>query len=288
LLELPRRHNATLIVVTHDLHLAQQADRIVSLLGGKLVSVVAPGPSALAGDRPVARLPAVPSTPLAEIPVAEGLVPGELTPLGSGLGRFLVGFAGWVLLVAALLWGVDYVAARWQQKTIVQKQEVRKRSQELALQKLRADIEDVAYQSDGSYAVTIYLNNPDPEKPFYVLGPTCRVFVQVDQSWQQLPAAAVGFEARGVHEVTGKQLYRIGFRADVRRYEELIKCYLHVRIENVMTVSDSTEPDNDIFQRTDVYYIYLKPQMVSEAEVRQRNGWKDGALVPRWMAMPAH
>src|SRR5262249_4644450 len=155
LLKLPRRHNATLIVVTHDRHLAEQADRIVSLRGSKLVSVVAPEPSALAEDHPVARLPAVPSMPLAEVPVAEGLVPGELTPLGSGLGRFLVGFAGWVLLVAALLWGGNYVAARWQQKTIVQKQEVRKRSQELALQKLRADIEDVAYQGDGSYAATI-------------------------------------------------------------------------------------------------------------------------------------
>jgi hypothetical protein len=112
--------------------------------------------------------------------------------------------------------------------------------------------------------------------------------VQVDQTWQELPATAVGFEARQVHQVTGKQLYRIGFRADVRRYEELIKGYLHVRIDNVMAVSDSTEAGNDIFQRTDSYYVYLKPQSVSEAVVRQRNGWKDGALVPRWIAMPAH
>jgi putative ABC transport system ATP-binding protein/macrolide transport system ATP-binding/permease protein/lipoprotein-releasing system ATP-binding protein len=270
------------------LHLARQADRVVCLQSGKLVSVATPEPSPLVETRSDAWLSAVPSTPLPEGPLAERLVPTELTPLGSGLGRFLVGFAGWVLLVAAALWGGNHLTARWQQESIAQKQEIRKQSQELALQKLRADIEDVAYRSDGSYEATIYLNNPDPEKPFYVLGPTCRVFVQVDQSWQQLPVTAVGFEERGVHEVIGKQSYRISFRADVRRYEELIKGYLHIRIDNLMVVSDSAEPADDIFQRTDGYYIYLKPQTASEAEVRQRNGWKDGALVPRWIAMPAH
>jgi hypothetical protein len=110
----------------------------------------------------------------------------------------------------------------------------------------------------------------------------------VDQTWQQLPATAVGFEEQRVQEVTGKQRYRIDFRADVRRYEELIKGYLHIRIDNIMVVSDSAEPAHDIFERTDGYYIYLKPQAVSEEEVRQRNGWKSGALVPRWIAMPAH
>jgi putative ABC transport system ATP-binding protein/macrolide transport system ATP-binding/permease protein/lipoprotein-releasing system ATP-binding protein len=204
------------------------------------------------------------------------------------LGRFLVGFAGWVLLVAAALWGGNYVTARWQQKSIAQKQQTRKKSEELALQKLRAGMEDVAYRDDGSYEATVYLLNPDPEKPVHVLGPTCRVFVQVDQTWHPLPATAVGFEERGAREVTGKQLYRIGFRADVRRYDELIKGYLHVRIDNTMVVSDRAEPADDLFQRTDSYYVYLKPQTVSEAEVRRRNGWKTGAMVPRWIGMPAH
>jgi putative ABC transport system ATP-binding protein/macrolide transport system ATP-binding/permease protein/lipoprotein-releasing system ATP-binding protein len=286
--ELHRRHDATLIVVTHDVHLARQADRIVSLQGGKLVSVVAPETSAPAGADRDGVPPTAPSMPPPDVPPAEGLVPSDPTPLGAGLGRFLVGFAGWVLLVAAALWGGNYVTAQWQQKSIAQRQETRKKSEELALQKLRANVEDVAYRNDGSYEATIYLLNPDPQKPFHVLGPTCRVFVQVDQTWHQVPATAVGFEERGVREVTGKQLYRIGFRADVRRYDELLKGYLHVRIDNTMVVSDRAEPADDIFQRTDSYYVYLKPQTVSEAEVRRRNGWQSGALVPRWIAMPAH
>jgi hypothetical protein len=204
------------------------------------------------------------------------------------LGRFLVGFAGWVLLVVAFLWGGNYLAARWQRQAIVQKLEQRKRSQDLALQQLRADVEDVSYRDDGGYEVRLYLNNPDPKKPIYVLGPTLRVYVQVQRSWHELPVAAGDFEERAVQEVDGKKYYRIVFRSDVRGWDELLKGYLHVRISNVMVVSDNPEPGDDLFQRTDDYYLYLKPQNVTEDEVRRRNGWKEAALVPRWMAMPSH
>jgi putative ABC transport system ATP-binding protein/macrolide transport system ATP-binding/permease protein/lipoprotein-releasing system ATP-binding protein len=280
---LHRAHNTTLIVVTHDAALAQQADRVLSLHAGRVASVVQPGPAAVACVEPATS--ALPPPPVA---VPAGLAPGEPAPLGAGLGRFLVGFAGWVLLVAAFLWGGNYVAARWQRQAIVQKQEQRKQSQDLALQQLRADVEDVSYREDGGYEVRLYLNNPDPKKPIYVLGPALRVYVQVQRSWQELPATAAGFEERAVKEVTGKKFYRIVFRSDLRGWDELLKGYLHVRISNVMVVSDSPEPADDLFQRTDDYYFYLKPQNVSEDEVRRRNGWKEAALVPRWMAMPSH
>jgi putative ABC transport system ATP-binding protein/macrolide transport system ATP-binding/permease protein/lipoprotein-releasing system ATP-binding protein len=285
--ELHRAHHTTLIVVTHDSHLASQADRFIYLQSGKLVSVVRPEPAALAGRQSAAAAPAPPTPADPESP-QPALAPGEPTPLGAGLGRFLVGFVGWVLLVAAVLWGGNFLTARFQRQAIVQKQEERKQSQELALQQLRADIEDVTYRPDGGYEVSLYVNNPAAKKPFYVLGPSARVFVQVDRSWQGVPVSAAGFEERGVHEVTGKQVYRFAFRADLPRYEEQIKGYLHVRVTNVMVVSDSPEPADDLFQRTDDYYVYLKPQKVSDDEVRKRNGWKGGALVPRWIAMPSH
>jgi hypothetical protein len=57
---------------------------------------------------------------------------------------------------------------------------------------------------------------------------------------------------------------------------------------NVMFISENPEPTGNLFERNDDYYIYLKPQELSEDEVRRRNGWKEGALVSRWIAMPAH
>ena len=32
----------------------------------------------------------------------------------------------------------------------------------------------------------------------------------------------------------------------------------------------------------------LKPLNLSDDEVRRRNGWKPGAIVPRWIAMLPH
>jgi putative ABC transport system ATP-binding protein/macrolide transport system ATP-binding/permease protein/lipoprotein-releasing system ATP-binding protein len=115
-----------------------------------------------------------------------------------------------------------------------------------------------------------------------------RIFVQVDRKWQEVPARAAGFSDNAVQEVAARKVFRFAFRADLARYDELLRGYMHVRISNVMVVGESAEPEGDVFQRTDDYYVYLKPQGVSDAAVRKGNGWKEGALVPRWMGMPAH
>jgi putative ABC transport system ATP-binding protein/macrolide transport system ATP-binding/permease protein/lipoprotein-releasing system ATP-binding protein len=279
--DLHRAHNTTLIIVTHDPDLARQADRVIHLQRGKLVSVVAPAPVEVAEARPTAAPPAEPE-------LAPALTPAEPTPPGVGLGRFLVTFTGWALLTVCALWGMDYLTARFQRKAIARKQAERKKSEGLALQGLRADLDDVTYRPDGGYQVGVYLQPLGEQQPFFVLGPAVRVFIQIDRKWQEVPARAVGFSDRAVRAVKARKVYRFVFRAELRRYDELVKGYMHVRFSNVLVVSASAEPTEDIFQRTDDYYIYLKPQKVSEADVRKRNGWREGALVPRWMGMPAH
>jgi putative ABC transport system ATP-binding protein/macrolide transport system ATP-binding/permease protein/lipoprotein-releasing system ATP-binding protein len=283
--ELHRLRNMTVIIVTHDPKLARQADRVIYLRGGKLASVAVPDPSPEAGVPPLSG-----SSPayLDPEPPAPALVPGQPTPLGGGLRRFLVGFVGWALLMVSGLWGLDYVTARFQRQSIEEKQAERKKSEELALQQLRADIEDVGYRPEGDYEVGIALQNFDARKPLYVLGPSVRVFVQSNRSWQEVPASAVSYSESDVRPVTRKEVFRVTFRANLDRYDELMKGYMHVRITNVMVVSENAEPGDDLFQRTDDYYVYLKPQKVAEDEVRRRNGWKEGSLVPLWMGMPAH
>jgi putative ABC transport system ATP-binding protein/macrolide transport system ATP-binding/permease protein/lipoprotein-releasing system ATP-binding protein len=282
--DLRRQRHTTVIVVTHDPQLARQADRILYVRSGKLAKV---GVHELVPRTEPAQSASIPLASVPE-PATPSLVPAEPTPLGAGLGRFLVGLIGWALLILGGLWSFDYATAWWQRQAVEAKQAGRKQAQELALQQLRADLEDVLYRPEGNYEVRLYLQNFDTQKPFYVLGPSVRVFVQSNRTWQELPASAVGFSDNTVHAVTNKEVFRIAFRADVDRYDELLKGYMHVRITNVMVVSENAEPTEDLFQRTDDYYIYLKPHKVSEDEVRKRNGWKEGALVPRWMGMPAH
>jgi putative ABC transport system ATP-binding protein/macrolide transport system ATP-binding/permease protein/lipoprotein-releasing system ATP-binding protein len=273
--ELPRAQGTTLIVVTHDPLLAGQADRVVRLHEGKLVWAGALEPAPPPVPAPVAQ-PAPPPAP------------ADPAPLGAGLGRFVIAFVGWTLLVVCGLWGADHVTARVQRRAIETRQAERKRSEELALQKLRAGLDDITYRPDGGYEAAVFLQNYQPEKPFHVLGPQVRVFVQVNRAWQEVPATAVGFAEGGVREVTAKQAFRFAFRADLPRYDELLQGYMHVRVTNVMVVSESAEPTEDLFQRTDDYYAYLKPRKVADDDVRARNGWAPGGLVPRWIGMPAH
>jgi putative ABC transport system ATP-binding protein/macrolide transport system ATP-binding/permease protein/lipoprotein-releasing system ATP-binding protein len=283
--ELHRLRNMTVIVVTHDPALARQADRIITLRNGKLASLALPEPAAATpSPQPVAP----PPTPVEPEPAAASLAPAQPTVLGGGLGRFLVGFVGWSLLVAGMLWGLDFVTAQRQRQSIDEKQVEQKKAQELALQQLRADVEGVSYRPEGDYLVGIFLQSLDAQRPLYVLGPSVRVFVQSKGTWREMPAEAVGFAENNVRSVAGKEIFRIAFRVNLDHYDELLKGYMHVRITNVMIVGERSDATEDLFERTDDYYVYLRPQNVPEDEVRKRNGWKEGAHVPLWMGMPPH
>jgi putative ABC transport system ATP-binding protein/macrolide transport system ATP-binding/permease protein/lipoprotein-releasing system ATP-binding protein len=286
LCRLQQAHATTLVVVTHDRAVANRAHRIVELRNGRIVSGArsVPAPPAGAALPSVALPPPSPTTPFEPEPATLASAPP--TPVGQGLDRFLVAFLGWALLIGLGLSSVNRAAAWFQRRAIEVTVSRQKRARELALQQLRADISDVTMRPDGSAEVAVSLQNYDPQKPLYLLGPSLRAFVQVDQGWQSLPVRAG--PSPGVRIVTDKELVSLGFPAQLERFDELIRGYLHVRITNAMVVSESPDATSDPFERLDDYYVYLKAPALSDDEVRRRNHWKPGALVPRWIAMPPH
>src|SRR5262249_18148065 len=150
-------------------------------------------------------------------------------------------------------------------------------------------IDDVATNPDGSHVVRVYLQTFTADKPLYVLGPSLRAFVQIDRTWQPVQVAVESaISPNGLQLVTSKHVFSMRFRADFPHFDELVRGYMHVRIHNVMIVGEHADGSGDLFARTDDYYIYLRPPNVSDDEIRHRNGWKAGAIVPRWIAMPAH
>jgi ABC-type lipoprotein export system ATPase subunit len=291
---LHRSHATTLVVVTHDPALASLADRVVHLSNGRLVSMpphssrtdgTSGAPAAarrleLASARESAETPFEPEPP--------ALTPAEPTLVGEGMGRFLSGAFGWALVVACGLLASNYATARFQRRAITEQTAKQKEAEQLAMQALRADIDDVIAQPDGSYAVSIYLQTFGPEKPFYVLGPSLRVFIQIDRTWQPAQVLEEDRSANGLHLITSKQVFSTKIRADFDQFDELIRGYMHVRLHNVMVVGEHADASADLFQRTDDYYIYLRSPKLSDDEIRRRNGWKAGAIVPLWIAMPAH
>jgi len=275
LVALHRAEGTTLVLVTHSPELARRADRIVRLRGGRLedgedrashVAARAPRPAASSG--PIEAAVARPA------------------PLGAGLRRVAWSFAGWTALVVAGILALNTVVAGVQKLGTARSQAVRSELQRTALQQLRADIEDVALDSDGGYRVTLYLENLDPQRDLFVLGPAVRVFIQADRSWTEVPSRSTGGED-GVVRVNGRRRFMFSFRPEVTTFEEQIAGYFHVRITSAMLVSRRPQPQDDIFDRTDSYYVYVKPRGADDAEVRRRNGW--GATTPPvWIPMPAH
>jgi macrolide transport system ATP-binding/permease protein len=284
LLQLQKERGSTLILVTHNPDLARQAERVIHLGRGRIVGEASGTP---ADERRMERA----SAPLNSPVIAAGpdsLAAIQTAPMGTGLGRFALDFAGWALAGLAGIVLANYLTAAWQRKELVAKSEIRRAVEEAALQKLRADVENVVAEKGNSFRVSVYLQNSDPESALYVMGPSLRAFVQVDGAWQAAGISALAQREGMVNKIDNKRLFEFTLHADFKKFDELLHGYMHVRITNSMVVADNPAPGSNLFDRTDDYYFYLRPNGISEDTIRQANHWKAGGLVPRWIPMPAH
>jgi len=76
------------------------------------------------------------------------------------------------------------------------------------------------------------------------------------------------------------------FEARVSGFTQLLPNYMHVRFSDTMLVSPSSTPKDDVFERRDNYYVYLKPFDVADDVVLKR--LKFPGKPPVWIPMPPH
>ncbi|MFM8704218.1 MAG: hypothetical protein ACKOHG_10225, partial [Planctomycetia bacterium] len=219
--------------------------------------------------------------------------PADLSPLRPAIGegslaRSWLPFLGGLAVSAAAIALFDGLIAGKQELVVQTARAERRLAEEMAMQDLRADIDDVVVDADGKATVTAYLQNFRPERPLHVLGPALEVGVQRDGRWDTVsiesdkPPTAI----RSVG--SDKTLVPLTFSVPEGTYDELLRGYLHVRIGAAMVVSDRPDGTGDLFERLDAYYIYLRDPRRTEDEIRRANGWSDKATVPLWIAMPSH
>ncbi len=72
----------------------------------------------------------------------------------------------------------------------------------------------------------------------------------------------------------------------VLHWAELIPGYMHVRIENDMLISRSSEPKDNIVERDNRFYVYLKPQGADDDAIRRRSNVS--GTPPIFIPMPPH
>lgn len=286
LTEIKAAGTTAIVVVTHDPAVAAIADRRLWMEGGRIVDTG----TMPAIDRPTISLDARPreSGPAFE-PAPANLIPQVATPELTGWWRTAVPFAIGLGVAAAALGGIDRLVARRQQEVVEAIRQQRRLAEDMALQDLRADIDDVTAAADGRFTAALFMENFRPDRSLHVLGPATGVAVQRDGRWESLPTAPDPEAAKEIREVAAHRvIIPVTFTLPEGKYDELLRGYLHIRISATMVVSDRNDGTGDLFERADAYYIYLRDPRLSEDEIRTANAWAPKATVPLWIAMPAH
>ncbi len=87
--------------------------------------------------------------------------------------------------------------------------------------------------------------------------------------------------------IDGRQTFNYVFDASIKEFTQLLPNYMHVRFSGTMLVSASNGMANDdVFERKDNYYVYLKPFDVADDVVLKR--MKFSGKPPVWIPMPPH
>jgi hypothetical protein len=207
--------------------------------------------------------------------------------LGRGLSllrsRVVIG----ALVFGGLVLAADQGIAWYQGSRLEQKRLVGLELQHAAFAGLSVDLVKVAYEPDQrSYRLTMAMKNLDSAHPVYVMMSPVRVFAQSGLVWKEIPARAPDGRAKGVVKLSDQHTYETVFEPNLKDWTELMPGYMHIRFENSRLISRRSDPDDDIVERNDRYYVYLKPYGADDEAIRRR--MKYPGSPPIYIPMPPH
>jgi hypothetical protein len=213
------------------------------------------------------------------------------TGLGLSVGRALDFVSARVLIiiavVIALAFALDFAIGRYQQHRLDRKRLAELRLQHAAYEGMFIEVMKVAYEPDQkSYRLTMKITNVEPGRPLYVMQSPVRVFEQAGLSWKEVPSRDPDGQGARVVKLADAYSFESIFEPNLAEWTELIPGYMHIRFEANSLVSERSEPDDDIIDRTDRYYVYLKPHGADDNAIRKRMNYKGAP--PVYMPMPPH
>ena len=185
------------------------------------------------------------------------------------------------------VFALDFGVGWYQQRQLEQKRQADLRLQQAAFANLFVDLVNIAYEPDGkSYRLTQTLQNLDPEHPIYVMLSPVRVFEQSGLVWHEVPAQAPNGQSTTVVKLTDKYSFQTIFEPNLKDWAELMPGYMHIRFDNDMLISQRSEPDDDIVERDDPSYVYLKPYGADDEAISK--ALKYTGAPPVFIPMRAH
>ena len=207
--------------------------------------------------------------------------------LGRGLGllksRVVIGF----ILLVALAFLLDFGIGWYQQRQLDEARLAALKLQKTAFSDLLVELKSIAYEPDGkSYRLTLSLQNLDPEQPIYVMLSPIRVFEQSGFTWHEVPARASTDQATTVVKLGERRSFQTIFEPDLKDWTSVMPGYMHIRFDNNMLISQRSDPEEDILERDDPNYVYLKPFGADDAAIRAQ--LKFSGTPPVYIPMPPH
>jgi putative ABC transport system ATP-binding protein/macrolide transport system ATP-binding/permease protein/lipoprotein-releasing system ATP-binding protein len=291
--EIRRREGVALVLVTHDREIARRADRIEVIRNGELVASLASLSPAL---RPPGRLLPLGASQDSDadsdagipagappVPAPEPRAPSRL---GAEFSPWLLAVGAWVVPAVFLALSLNQGVALYQRHLLHQRQHAREALEDAALLWLRANLDDITYAAGSSYSLTLSLENLSAGKAVFAMTPAVRAYVQVGLTWQEIPTKSVDGQESRVARVMGRRIYQFEFEPNVTEYTEQLAGYMHVRLTSTTLVSQHSEPDNDLVERVDDYYVHLKPHGADEEAILSKTRFP--GRPPLWIPMPPH
>jgi hypothetical protein len=168
-----------------------------------------------------------------------------------------------LVTVAVISFGflADFGIGWYQRRLVAARERAALELRSAAFSGLYVELIRIVYEPDGkSYRATLNMQNPNSEAPLYVMLNPARVFAQAGMTWQEVPSYSANEPSARVVKLDGAREYSVEFQANLKDWAELIPGYLHMRIQSDMLISQSSEPKDDIVERNNRFYVYLKPQ----------------------------
>jgi macrolide transport system ATP-binding/permease protein/lipoprotein-releasing system ATP-binding protein len=189
--------------------------------------------------------------------------------------------------IIALAFALDFAIGRYQQYRLEQKRLADLRLQHAAYEGMFVEVVNVAYEPDQkSYRLRMKFTNSAPGRPLYVMQSPVRVFEQSGLSWREVPSRDSHGEPVHVINLANSYTFETVFEPNLKEWTELIPGYMHIRFESDSLISERSDPDDDIIDRKDRYYVYLKPHRADDDAIRKR--MKIQGDPPVYMPMPPH
>jgi hypothetical protein len=189
------------------------------------------------------------------------------------------------LMVGTTVLAMDQGIGWYQSNRLEQKRLADLALQHAAFAGLNVDLARIAYELDRkSYRLTMAMTNLDARHPIYVMLSPVRVFAQSGLTWKEIPARAA--TAARVILLSGTHIAETVFEPNHEDWTQLMPGYMHIRFDSNRLISRRSEPDDDIVERTDRTYVYLKPHGADDDAIRK--AMKYPGAPPVYIPMPPH